>query len=377
MTDQPITISVVGDISFTGSIISLPFPSVFQQVKNIFKNSDLVIGNLEGPLTLCTEGLRGKCTLRGDPGWAQILKNVGFNLLSLANNHLMDYGPEGLFDTIKSLDSAGIKHIGSGNNQNKANTPLFLNIKSYNLAILARSSVIVSSPCYAGPAKPGVAFLDKQELIEQIQFCRSRVDLVMVILHWGLEDYRYPSPTQVNLAKDLILAGADILIGHHPHVLQGIHRFNGKLIAYSLGNFLFNEFNWRNGTSGREMKFTLSEANRKGMILQITWNKDNQPQYCPVFTRINEDACVSRDDDPKRVDEFNDLCKELERPFYSWWWRLYACKREWELRLKPVVNLKRLVKNFRKLRLHHFMELVHLFRKSINISSEKSTNPYE
>ncbi len=376
--NQPgITMSTVGDISFQGELSGTPDLSAFSDVCEILESTDLGIANLENPLTVLAQKVPGKCTLRGNPGWAAVMKEAGINMVSLANNHMMDYGPEGLFDTMQCLDSAGIGHVGAGKNREEAQDPLIVSIGDWEVAFLARSAVIVSSPSYAGPSTPGVAFLDTGELIYNVRECRDAADLVIVLLHWGLEEYSYPAPAQKLLARQLVDAGADAIIGHHPHVMQGLQRLNRAVVAYSLGNFLFDEFSWKPGSDNREMKFVLSESNRKGMILQLSWDGAMSLECSHVFTRIDSDGHVAIDNDHEREKEYATMSCAIERPLYTYWWRLYAIRREWDLRLKHTLRFSRVRKNIWKLRPRHFAELVRTMRRSTDITREKSTNPYD
>lgn len=354
----------------------MPSKDIFMLVQNIFDNADLVLANLENPLTEVGKPTPGKCTLRGDPGWALVMKEVGFSLVSLANNHMMDYGPEGLFNTIEALESAGIKHVGAGMNVEEAYAPIIVQIKERNIAFFARSSVIVTSPSYAGPTTPGVAFLDMDELKDGIAQSRKVADQVIVLLHWGVEEYAYPAPAQIDLARQLIVAGADVLIGHHPHVLQGMHRIEKGLVAYSLGNFLFDEFIWNTGGASKDMLITLSESNRKGMILQMSWDRTGLADVSKVFTRINSRGIIL-DDDPERVDEFKRLSIPLDRALYKSWWHFYAIWREWDLQVRSNISPSRIMKNLLKIRPRHIAELIRTIKKSLNIAMGKSTNPYD
>ena len=370
----------MGDISFVGKNAEQPNAEVFRNVSTILKAGDLVIGNLEGPLTRETSGLEGKCNLRSHPGWSQYLKEAGFNLLSLANNHMTDFGEQGLFDTIESLKKNDIAFAGAGGNITEANAPVFLEIKGKRVAIIARSSVIVSSPVNATPQKAGVAFLDEQETIDTIRKCRSEADLVILILHWGLEEYEYPSPNQRMLAHNFISTGVDIILGHHPHVLEGMEYFNGGLCVYSLGNFLFNDFNWnfRNPTGEeKEMQVKLLSGNRRGLILNLSCKGQLIHSVETHFTEIDPDSVVRMSNDKRHHKHFEILSRRLRYPFYSKIWKFYSLNMEWNLRLKKRFGLRNLIKNFMKFRPHHIKELLKSLKKSSNIISQKSTNPYD
>jgi hypothetical protein len=293
---------------------------------------------------------------------------------------MMDYGEAGLFNTVDALDSAGIYHVGAGGFKEEACAPLFLNIKEKRIAFLARTSVIVTSPSYAETKKPGVAFLDIEETKETIKICRSQSEIVILLMHWGLEDYSYPSPGQREIANELIGAGADIILGHHPHVLQGLEFIKNGLAAYSLGNFLFDEFEWTLNEAelgAKTFVSSLSPENREGMILNLAWDIDRRLVINPIFTRIDEEARVKIDPTPHRDSNFRGLNQKLQYPFYQCWWRTYAMRKEWSLRIKPKVSPGNIIRKIHKLRMKHIKELFWIFQKSTRIAAGKSTNPYD
>jgi hypothetical protein len=371
----------VGDISFRGRMENTPSSTVFQKLAQSFAPFDHIVANLESPLVHQNEqAVPGKCTLRGDIGWADVLKNAGINLVSIANNHMMDYGTQGLLSTIEALNKAGILYVGAGRNASKARAPAFIKIADKKIGFLARSTVEVSSPCYADQNKPGVALFEKTELLSAVSKCRESADLVVVMLHWGIEHYHYPTPEQRYLAKKIVSAGANILLGHHPHVLQGEETINGTLVSYSSGNFLFDEFPWymtfENGIT-REFYSGLSEENRQGIILQINQKDDGPITSKQIFTFINGDGTISLDPDSKRNDDYLTYCKRLQIPFYDFLWKIYSAKREWDLRLKKMLSPRIFLSKLHKLRPRHFMELIKHFRRSSRIFSGKSTNPYD
>ncbi len=375
-----IKISVVGDISFAGQRYAQPSLKCFSTFLPVFREADLVIGNLESPLLNTGEALPNKCTLQGNPGWADILREANIALVSLANNHVMDYGEAGFMQTIRHLDQNQIMHLGAGINIDEATAPRFLEINGIRLALLARSSVIVSSPTYAKGKKAGVAFFDKRETILTVQNCKKEADVILLLFHWGLENYHYPSYEQRQLARELLEAGVDIVVGHHPHVVQGIEKINGKVVVYSLGNFQFDEVNWSftdDAGISQQRLLQLQPKQREGLMVNFIIDEKHHIEYTAAFSRINPDGKVSYDPDENRRKEFIRLSKNLYSKFYRWWWPLYALNREWQLRLRPQFNLKKILINLYKIRLHHFKELFKSFRRSSKVASGKSTNPYE
>jgi hypothetical protein len=307
------------------------------------------------------------------------LKESGFDVLSLANNHIMDYGPSGLYQTIDALDDAGILQVGAGRTIQEANAPLLVECAGEKIAILARSSVIVRSPCYASERQPGAAFLNEKELISSLRECKRAADIVILLMHWGVEEYVLPTPEQRTWSKIFAKAGADLVLGHHPHVLQGIERDGNSLVAYSLGNFLFDEFEWEsmNGNH-RKLYSGLSPENREGLILKIGKEaSDTEFSYEGIYTKISDDANIHVDINPPKNLMLECMAQDFFKTFYNQKWHLYSMKKEWDLRLRSRFSLHNILKNIRKLRPHHFRETIGMIHRSLKIAFGKSTNPYD
>jgi hypothetical protein len=373
-------INAVGDISFNGKNEKNPSMDVFSRLTNILKDADITIGNLENPLLECGEPVPGKCALRGSTGWAAVLKESGINALSLANNHMLDYGAEGITSTIRALKDAKLPYAGAGMNALEASAPLFLDVKDMRIAVLARTSVIVSSPSYATDTTPGVAFLDADEIKNTIGNCKKKSDLVILSLHWGIEHYLYPSPFQKALARELIGYGADLIIGHHPHVLQGTEKIGKGIAAYSLGNFVFDDIRWsfvdKKGQS-QDRLVRLTGENRKTGILKVQISEENEFSYEFIPAIISPGGAIETDEDRDRLKQYHRLCSSLHWPFYKPFWKMYSIKQEWVLRIMPMLAGKFTWKKIKKLRLKHLKELVDRMRRAARLSAEKTTNPYE
>ncbi len=378
--DYTVSLTAVGDISFFGRNTANPSVDIFSAMAPVFRESDIVIANLEGPLLNEGDPTPGKFVLRGCTGWADVMRDSGINILSLANNHMMDYGDVGLLSTINSLKKAALLYVGAGENLEEACSPIFFDVKGTRAAILARTSVIVSSPSYAGARQPGVAFLDREETKNKIKDCKEQADVVILVIHWGLEEYMYPSPEQRLLAREFIHAGADLIFGHHPHVLQGIEQIENGFVAYSLGNLLFDDFEWESNipnSKPEKILFPLSEENRKGIGLKASKDENNYLRISKIFTKIDNDRMLVLDNDAGREVEFDSLSKKFGSPLYTYWWRCYAIRREWSLRIKSRVSLKNIARNIWKLHPKHLKELFQLIRRSSKIVREDTTNPYE
>jgi Bacterial capsule synthesis protein PGA_cap len=373
-------VAAVGDISFNDRDGEQPSLDVLSAVTPIFRESDLVIANLESPLLREGASVPGKCALRGSPEWAEILKQAGVHIVSLANNHVMDFGDAGLTSTVQALEAAGIRHAGAGNNRKQANAPLFLERRGLRVGVLARTSVPVSSPSYATDDHPGTAFLDVEETADAIRACRRLADLLIVSVHWGLEDYDYPSAQQRAAARRLLSAGAQVVLGHHPHVLQGVETIGMGLVCYSLGNLVFREVLWSyRDTDGalRTDVSALSAENRRAGVLTVILSPHGVQAHEFIPTRIDEDGHVCVDDAPQRALHLARLSSRLKAPLYPIFWRLYSVKREWDLRVAPLLNGATSLSRIRRLRPRHLREIGTRLLRSARIALEKTTNPYE
>jgi poly-gamma-glutamate capsule biosynthesis protein CapA/YwtB (metallophosphatase superfamily) len=240
---EDITIAAVGDIMLGGR--AEPFirdfgPGYpFGDVGPLLKKADVVVGNLEAPISERGEAVKNKkFTLRAGPAAASVLKTGGFSVVSLANNHSMDFGPAALQDTIAALSDAGILYTGAGMTLDEARTPALLRIKGKTLAFLSYS-LTFPLDFFASEGRPGVAPGYADYVKADIQKVRRRADLVVVSFHWGAELMTAAKDYQIELGRQAIDWGADLVLGHHPHVLQELELRRGRLIAYSLGNFIF------------------------------------------------------------------------------------------------------------------------------------------
>ncbi|AEF17941.1 MULTISPECIES: CapA family protein [Thermoanaerobacterium] len=190
-----------------------------QNVKSIFTNDDLTIVNLEGTLTNASKEADKEYKFKGNPIYVNILKDGGIDAVNLANNHSFDYGRQGFDDTVYTLKKAGIGFFGYGYKYIKE-------IKGIKVGILG----------YTGWSFPEDL---KKQIKEDIQDMKRQTNLVIVCFHWGDEGKYYPNNTQIALGHYSVDEGADLVLGTHPHVIEGIEKYNGKYIVYSLGNFIF------------------------------------------------------------------------------------------------------------------------------------------
>lgn len=169
-----------------------------------------------------------------------IMNELGVDLVTLANNHALDFGTDALLDTCSTLDQAGILHVGAGANSEEARKPEIVEINGIRVGFIGASRVIPVSSWTAGANSPGMLTAYDDTLLRRtIEETRPLCDYLIVYLHWGVERAEMPVEHQTALGRRCIDSGADLVIGSHPHVLQGLEYYNGKPIVYSLGNFIF------------------------------------------------------------------------------------------------------------------------------------------
>jgi poly-gamma-glutamate capsule biosynthesis protein CapA/YwtB (metallophosphatase superfamily) len=215
---------------------------LFSSTRRILLAADIVFCNLEGPIT--SEGRRLNM-FRANPDAVHVLRDGSIDIVSLANNHILDFDDLGLMRTLDNLSRAAIKYVGAGANIGEARREVVFEIKSTRIAFLAYTETWfmwtnIGRKWEADDTAPGVALACEEYMIEDIARAKRDSDMVIVSVHWGKEYVDIPTETQYRLARTAIDAGASIVLGHHPHVLQGIEFYNDGIICYSLGNFIFD-----------------------------------------------------------------------------------------------------------------------------------------
>lgn len=324
-------LAAVGDImlssGYWGVASEAERQGLFDEVKPFLAEADIAVGNLEGPLTQCPAvAPPWRFCLHGHPLYAQVLHSAGFGVLDLANNHIMDFGWEGVEETLDVLSKAGIRAFGAGVNLAAARAPLRMSVAGMNVAFLGYNDVPVRLPIYATDTRPGIAPAEIASMIQDVQAARRESDLVVVCLHWGQEMVGCPSPRQRRVARQLIAAGAGMILGHHPHVLQGIEQVNGGLVAYSLGTYSVCEEEWigkgPNGESFRRwMHMGPNDGWRRQAVLRVGVAPDGTVlNHRLIPTYIRTDMYVVKDKRSERVLEFERDDAVLGRPFYLLRW---------------------------------------------------------
>ena len=211
-------------------------------VDSVLCSAQVVVGNLECPATKIEAPVFKRFIFRGEPEWLQTLHRHGFTHLNLANNHSIDQGREGLMDTHRNIQRAGMVPIGAGATMNEAVQPVLLAESPRRVYLVPSLRLALENYAYL-PDQPCVSQEPMDSLLERVRMLK-RADstaIVIVSLHWGGEHTLQPVPRQRVEAHQLIMAGADIIVCHHTHTLQTIEEFRGKKIYYSIGNFIFDQ----------------------------------------------------------------------------------------------------------------------------------------
>jgi poly-gamma-glutamate capsule biosynthesis protein CapA/YwtB (metallophosphatase superfamily) len=287
------------------------YERAFDNVSSILKQGDVVFANLESPLTGSTHSLdsKRKIVLKAKPEAVSALTSAGFNLVSIANNHMMDYYETGLFDTMSILNANHILFAGGGKNIDEARKPAIIEKNGLKIGLLAYSDmaelVFAGDPYLrysADKDKSGISPRKYEAVREDVLKLRGKVDLVAVSLHWGVEDSFKVTDAQREFAHKLIDDGVDLILGHHPHQFQGIEVYKGKPIFYSMGNFIFDQNESENMESFIiDMKYKGTELTNLSAIPVRILDKS----YVEIQTGTNAANIISRQ---------TELCRELGSP---------------------------------------------------------------
>jgi poly-gamma-glutamate capsule biosynthesis protein CapA/YwtB (metallophosphatase superfamily) len=276
------------------------YHKAFEKVSFYLNMGDVVFANLETPLTASSHGLdkNRKIVLKAEPESVVALTSAGINLVSLANNHIMDYYEKGLMDTIELLDLNNIAYAGAGEDIDEARNPAIIEKNGLKIGLLAYTDmaelVFAGNPYLsfaAGNEKSGVAPRKYEIVMEDVSKAREQVDLLAVSLHWGIEESFKIAPEQVEFARNLIDNGVDLILGHHPHQFQGIEMYKGKPIIYSMGNILFDQND---------------PENMESFIVDMRYEGNELKEFTAIPVRILEKSYVE-------IQEGEDAVNILER----------------------------------------------------------------
>jgi len=212
----------------------------YEKIKTELAGADLVFGNLETPVANSGDSAHTLYSFLTNPLALSGLKNSGFKVVTVANNHAFDYKLGAYVETLNNLKSAGIAYTGGGFNFNEAHSGATIDINGVKTTFLAYTDLLPKSSA-ATDNQAGIAYLDQAQMIKDIKSAKIKSDLVIVSFHWGQEYQTKSKAHQQAIAAAAVTAGADLIVGHHPHVAQEVTEINGVTVAYSLGNFIFDQ----------------------------------------------------------------------------------------------------------------------------------------
>jgi len=282
---ETITLTAVGDVMFgrrtdlrmvTYNDYTHPFLNVAQELAA----ADVTVANMENPISdrITVNHNYGTYVFGTSTRATKGLTFAGFDAVSLANNHTLNAGQGALLDTFRALNAANVKYFGAGANIAEARRPAIVQAKGVRFAFLGYDD-ITGSAYGAGPSRPGNAPLNVNNVIADVKAARQKADVVVPFFHWGVEYQLYPSTRQREIAKAAVEAGAGLVLGSHPHWVQAIEFYRGALIAYSMGNFVFDQ-PWLETQQGIALRTTWRKTDLVSFdILPVHIFDMNQPRW--------------------------------------------------------------------------------------------------
>jgi poly-gamma-glutamate synthesis protein (capsule biosynthesis protein) len=336
--DGKATLLLTGDVMLGGEFLkykqkmNLGFEYPFKNLKNIFEDADIIFGNLENPLSKDGVIRADKSSiLFAPPDSINALRYLRYDIVSLSNNHINDYGEGGMKKTIEILDNEGIRFFGAGRNIEEASKEKYIEKNGVKICFLGYTTdeIFVRS-IIAGPGKAGCVLYNYEHIKKDIDRVRNHSDIICISLHWGHEYYRYPSPDQVELAHKIIDAGAHMVIGHHPHVVQGYEKYKHGVIFYSLGNFFFPDFNDKSGYLHH-----WSEESNISIIAKcdVIHGNIDKIEVFHSYMDVNFRVTLLKGNKMERaISQLDEISRDIMRIDYERFWRNYNKKRSKELK---------------------------------------------
>lgn len=252
-----VTISFVGDVNFTGplsSALAANPSAALSSIAPALGDADLTVANLESAVTERGTPAPKTYTFRAPPTALVALRSSGVDVVSIANNHGLDYGEVGVPDALAASRSSGLPVIGIGDDEAHAMAPFRATVRGHRVAVIGATQVLDDNLISAWTATPDHAGLASakrvDELVGAVKATRPTTDTLVVVLHWGVEQHTCPSADQRQLARKLVDAGADIVVGSHAHRVEGAGRMGNAVVDYGLGNFAFDAPSPASATTG-------------------------------------------------------------------------------------------------------------------------------
>lgn len=266
------------------------------------QEADILMINNEFPFSEQGTPMEDKqFTFRCEPSYVTALQEMGVDVVSLANNHVLDYGKVALSDTFDTLDKAGILYGGAGETVERAEEVQIVEVNGRKYGFLAVSRVVPTGDWKVENSAPGVfSCYDDKRLVELVKEAASECDFLAVYPHWGVEYAEYPEDYQTSIAKNCLEAGADVVVGSHTHCLQGAEYIDEKPVFYSLGNFIFGQNIERSAilevtiTSDGEVSYQYLPVYAEGGVTKLA-EGERAEEICTYLNTISTGAAVAKD----------------------------------------------------------------------------------
>ncbi|SES41323.1 CapA family protein [Salipaludibacillus aurantiacus] len=327
--DSLLSVSMVGDIMLGRGVEKvtsrhgLDYP--FEHAAPLFEQTDVVTGNFEHPVLVHNEEayeedkLDKSILLHAGTEAVEAVKNAGFTTINLANNHMADYGSAGLFDTLDVFKEADIPTVGAGINLDDAREIAYEDVNDLTVATLGfNDAYMPNEDRTASLYKEGVTPLDPEYVIPDIKEAADNADFVMVHVHWGEEYDSSVHPRQREMAHAMVEAGADLIIGHHAHVLQPIEIHEEAVIAYGLGNFVFDQ-GWSMTRETAILQYRLFEESIQ-LEVHPMYIEESQPRQVTsryreekIYSQMTGDVLFGQNFNDEWQREDGKLVREIER----------------------------------------------------------------
>lgn len=315
---EKISITFTGDVCITGDFLTqyeLGKPLFGDKLSLLLSQSDFVVTNFEGSETLHNEEVKIGTCLKNPINAISYLKKNNIGILNLANNHIMDYGEVGLYETLNAASLENVRTFGAAENEKKAALPLIIEKDGIKIALIAcaHKEGIMASEKAAGVFSVKNMKQLKNAMIE----AKKQVDFVIVNYHGGAEFNLYAIPSKRRLLKKLLDMGADIIISHHPHVVQAAEQVGEKIIFYSLGNFIFD---WAD-----HKRYSYTDI---GLVVNINFTKNSFETN--TFEVVSKNGCVELKKEGifEKVSDLNDYAKKFEEDAFRIWNQRKASTKE-------------------------------------------------
>ncbi|MDM5188108.1 CapA family protein [Bacillus sp. DX4.1] len=303
--DPEITLTFSGDTMFDWQlrpvIQSKGSDYPFEHVKKEIKKADFSFVNLESTFTTRDKKYPGQLFwIKSDPSTLQTIKNMGYDIVNIGNNHTLDYGQDGLMDTISHVEELKLPYIGAGKNANDAYTAREVTVKGKKFKFLSFVRFIPEFNWVAGKDKPGVTNgYDINLVTKTIKEQKKDADYMIVYMHWGVEKSNRPVDYQKQYVPQMVEAGADAIVGSHPHQLQGFEYYKKVPVAYSLGNFLFPDY-------------VKGHSAETGVLTMKFKGKDVQMSFNPYIIRNNQISPVDAQEKKTMLQYLQSISNDVE-----------------------------------------------------------------